>query len=179
MNTKMTTSPVFGITGWKNAGKTTMTEKLVRELTQRGWRVSTIKHAHHDFDIDVEGTDSWRHRKAGAGEVAVVSSRRFAIIHENMDEAEPCLDDILARLSPADLVLVEGYKQGTHPKLEVIRQASQKQAPIYETNETIIALASDLSASDLKQSGHLPLFQLNDITSVADFIERFCGLKKS
>lgn len=178
MSNQSFASPVFGITGWKNSGKTTMTARLVSELTHRGWRVSTIKHAHHDFDIDVEGTDSWRHRKAGAAEVAVVSSRRLAIIHENTDEAEPSLDDILARLSPADLVLIEGYKQGSHPKLEVIRQASQTQPPIYEANKSIVALASDLSPANLKGAGHLPLFHPDDIPLVADYIERFCNLKK-
>ncbi|MFK4823905.1 molybdopterin-guanine dinucleotide biosynthesis protein B [Paenochrobactrum sp. BZR 588] len=170
-------TPVFGITGWKNAGKTTMTERLVIELTRRGWRVSTIKHAHHDFDIDIEGTDSWRHRKAGAGEVAVVSAKRFAIIHENNNGPEPSLDDILARLSPTDLVLVEGYKQGSHPKLEVIRHESQNRMPIYHDNKTVIALASDIDASKFENKATRSFFSIDDITAIADFIEAFCGLK--
>src|SRR5690606_10005679 len=101
------TQKLFGIIGWKNSGKTTMTERLVRNLTGRGYRIATVKHAHHDFDIDQEGKDSWRHRKAGAAEVAVVSAKRYAIIHENGNEPEPPLTDILARLSPCDLVLIE------------------------------------------------------------------------
>lgn len=170
-------TPVFGITGWKNAGKTTMTERLVRELTHRGWRVSTIKHAHHDFDIDIEGTDSWRHRKAGAKEVAVISAKRFAIIHENNNEPEPLLEDILNQLAPADLILVEGYKQGSHPKLEVIRKENQNRIPIYEDNETIVALASDIEVSRFKSNAKLSFFSINNIIAIADFIESFCNLR--
>lgn len=168
---------VFGITGWKNSGKTTMTERLVTELTNRGWRIATIKHAHHDFDIDIEGTDSWRHRKAGAAEVAVVSSRRFAIIHENNDEAEPPMEEILQRLAPADLVLVEGYKQGDHLKLEVIRHENQKHAPVYHENETIVAVATDIKQSELKNINEMKFFDINDTKAIADFIEIFCNLK--
>ncbi|MGU3574940.1 molybdopterin-guanine dinucleotide biosynthesis protein B [Brucellaceae bacterium C25G] len=175
---KLTSKPaVFGITGWKNSGKTTMTERLVRELTNRGWRIATIKHAHHDFDIDIEGTDSWRHRKAGASEVAVVSSRRFAIIHENNEEAEPSMAEILQRLEPADLVLVEGYKQGDHPKLEVIRRENQKHAPVYQENDTIVALATDIIRSDLKNADKMKFFDINDTKAITDFIEVFCSLK--
>ena len=102
------TQRVFGITGWKNSGKTTLTERLVREFVARGRKISTVKHAHHGFDIDREGTDSFRHREAGAGEVAIVSGRRWALMHELADEEEPALGDILARLAPCDIVLVEG-----------------------------------------------------------------------
>ena len=104
---------VIGVAGFKNAGKTTLVEKLVTELTARGHRISTVKHAHHSFDIDHEGRDSFRHRKAGAGEVAVVSRHRWAIIHELRDEVEPTLDEILSKLAPCDLVIVEGYKRDT------------------------------------------------------------------
>ena len=110
---------IIGVAGFKNAGKTTLVEKLVVDLTGRGFRVSTVKHAHHSFDIDHEGRDSFRHRKAGATEVAVVSSGRWAIIHELRDEAEPSLDDILRKLEPCDLVIVEGYKRDGHDKIEV------------------------------------------------------------
>jgi molybdopterin-guanine dinucleotide biosynthesis adapter protein len=110
---------VIGVAGFKNAGKTTLVEKLVVELTGRGWRVSTVKHAHHSFDIDHEGRDSFRHRKAGASEVAVVSRHRWAIIHESRAEEEPPLADILAKLAPCDLVIVEGYKRDFHDKIEV------------------------------------------------------------
>lgn len=107
---------LFGITGWKNSGKTTLTERLVQELTRRGYQISTVKHAHHNFDIDHVGKDSWRHRKAGAAEVAVVSSARYAIMHENLGEAEPSLEAIVGKLAPCDLVLIEGYKRRSHKK---------------------------------------------------------------
>ena len=109
-------NPVFGITGWKNAGKTTLTERLVAEFVRRGWKVATVKHAHHAADIDHPGTDSFRHRAAGATEVALVTAGRFAIVRE---QEEPSLGEVLARLAPADLVLVEGFKTAPHPKIEV------------------------------------------------------------
>lgn len=110
---------VMGICGFKNSGKTTLVEKLVAELTAQGYRVSTVKHAHHDFDIDHEGRNSFRHRKAGAAEVAVVSQLRMAILSEFRGAPPPPLDEVLARLQPCDLVLVEGYKRDAHDKIEV------------------------------------------------------------
>src|SRR5690349_7814078 len=110
---------VIGVAGFKNAGKTTLVERLVRALTGLGIRVSTVKHAHHSFDIDHEGRDSFRHRAAGASEVAVISASRWAIIHELRDEAEPPLAEILAKLDPCDLVIIEGYKRDHHDKIEV------------------------------------------------------------
>ena len=107
---------MFGVTGWKNAGKTTLVERLVAEFVRRGWRVATIKHAHHDVDIDQPGRDSFRHRAAGATEVAVVGGHRYAIMRE---QEEPTLAEVLARLAPADLVLIEGFKRERHPKIEV------------------------------------------------------------
>ena len=104
------TQKVFGISGWKNSGKTGLAVRIVTELTARGYRVSTIKHAHHDFDIDKVGADSWRHRNAGAHEVTIVSGTRFAIMHELRGAPEPSFEDILARIAPCDLVLIEGYK---------------------------------------------------------------------
>ena len=118
---------VFGITGWKNSGKTTLTERLVAEFTRRGFRVSTVKHAHHDFDIDREGADSYRHRLAGAAEVAIVSGRRWALMHELRGEDEPKLDEILARLAPCDLVLVEGYKREVAPQDRDAKAGRQRQ----------------------------------------------------
>ncbi len=112
---------VIGITGWKNSGKTTLTERLVAEFSRRGLKVATVKHAHHEFDVDQPGTDSFRHRKAGAAEVAIVSSRRWVLMHELLEEDEPALADILARLSPCDIVLIEGYKREPHPKIECRR----------------------------------------------------------
>ncbi|MBL6613758.1 MAG: molybdopterin-guanine dinucleotide biosynthesis protein B, partial [Reyranella sp.] len=107
---------VIGVTGWKNAGKTTLVERLVAELVRRGLRVNTVKHAHHSVDVDQPGRDSWRHRQAGATEVAVVGGHRYAIMRE---QEEPTLAEVLARLSPADVVVIEGYKREPHPKIEV------------------------------------------------------------
>ena len=107
---------VFGVTGWKNAGKTTLVERLVAEFVRRGWRVATIKHAHHDVDVDQPGRDSFRHRAAGATEVAVVGGHRYAIMRE---QEEPTLAEVLARMAPADLILIEGFKRERHPKIEV------------------------------------------------------------
>lgn len=159
-------TPVFGIAGWKNSGKTTLTERLVAELSGRGLAVATVKHAHHSFDIDKEGTDSHRHRKAGAREVAIVSRTRWALMHELANEEEPRLDDILARLSPADLVLVEGYKREAHPKIEVRRLRAKSREPLATTDPHIVAVAADHETD----AGGLPLFNLDDIARIADFI---------
>jgi len=166
---------VFGITGWKNNGKTTMTVNLVRELTKRGYKLATVKHAHHEFDIDKEGTDSWRHRKAGAGEVAIVSSRRWAIIHEmGVSEDELPLDAILSKLSPCDLVLVEGYKSESHAKLEVRRKEGKAGEDLSAIDPNIVAIASDVPPS----ASNLPIFGIDDIAKIADFIEHYMGLKE-
>jgi molybdopterin-guanine dinucleotide biosynthesis protein B len=163
---------VFGITGWKNSGKTTLTEKLVTALTARSRRVSTVKHAHHDFDIDKEGADSFRHRQAGAVEVAIVSGRRWALMHELRNEQEPSLDTILARLGDTDIVLVEGYKREAHKKIEARRLGSKDNAPLSPNDPNIVAVASDHA-----QPGEmLPVFDLDDIEAIADFIERITGL---
>jgi molybdopterin-guanine dinucleotide biosynthesis adapter protein len=163
---------VFGITGWKNSGKTGLTERLVTELTRRGWKVSTVKHAHHDFDIDKEGTDSFRHRKAGASEVAIVSGRRWALMHELRGEDEPALDEVLARLAPCDLVLVEGYKREGHKKIETRRTDAKDIAPLSAGDPTIMAIAADHAVGD----NTLPVFDLDDVASIADFIETTVGL---
>jgi molybdopterin-guanine dinucleotide biosynthesis protein B len=159
-------TPVFGITGWKNSGKTTLTERLVAELTGRGLAVATVKHAHHDFDIDKEGTDSFRHRKAGAREVAIVSGRRWALMHELSGEGEPRLADIVARLSPVDLVLVEGYKREGHPKVEARRLQSKNREPLAASDPHIVALAADHAIEERA----LPVFDLDDVPAIADFI---------
>lgn len=169
------TQRVFGITGWKNSGKTTLTERLVRELTSRGWNVSTIKHAHHEFDIDKEGTDSFRHREAGAREVAVVSARRWALMHELREEQEPRLEDILARLAPCDLVLIEGYKREPHKKIEARRLDARDRTPLSRSDPNIVAVAADHP-----QAGEeLPVFDLDDVDAIADFIEEAAGLRRS
>jgi molybdopterin-guanine dinucleotide biosynthesis protein B len=151
---------VFGVTGWKNAGKTTLTERLVAEFVRRGWRVSTIKHAHHAVDIDRPGTDSFRHRAAGATEVALVGGQRYAIMRE---EADPPLSAVLARLAPADLVLIEGYKREGHPKIEV----RAGDVPSLAANDpAIVAIAADTRPVDAA----LPWFRRDDIAAIADFI---------
>ena len=166
------TRRVFGITGWKNSGKTTLTERLVTELTRLGWTVGTVKHAHHDFDIDKEGTDSFRHRTAGASEVAIVSDRRWALMHELRGDAEPSLEAILARMSPCDIILVEGYKRGTHKKIEARRIEAKDRAPLSAADPNIVAIAADHPVS----SESVPVFALDDIAAIASFIEKTAGL---
>ncbi|MDP2329646.1 MAG: molybdopterin-guanine dinucleotide biosynthesis protein B [Reyranella sp.] len=153
---------VFGVTGWKNAGKTTLVERLVAEFVRRGWRVSTIKHAHHDVDIDQPGRDSFRHRAAGASEVAVVGGRRYAIMRE---EADPALADVLARLAPVDLVLIEGYTREAHAKIEVRAGDAPSLA---DADPGIVAIAADAAPPE----AHLPWFKRDDIAAIADFIAK-------
>ena len=158
---------VIGVAGFKNAGKTTLVEKLVGELTRRGHRISTVKHAHHSFDIDHEGRDSFRHRKAGASEVAVVSRHRWAIIHELGSEAEPALEEMLAKLSPCDLVIVEGYKRDSHDKIEV-RNIGLDHPRLAGDDPTIIAIAANGAIADAP----VPLFDRDDVSALAVFIEQ-------
>lgn len=161
---------VLGVTGWKNSGKTTLVERLVAEMVRRGYRISTVKHAHHEFDIDKPGTDSFRHRQAGAREVAIVSSRRWALMHELAEEAEPPLEAVLARLAPCDLVIVEGYKRENHPKIEVRRLDARERTPLRASDPTIVAVAADHALPDEA----LPVFDIDDIAAIADFAERYC-----
>jgi len=163
--------PVIGIAGWKNSGKTTLTERLVAQLTARGYKVSTIKRAHHDADIDHNGTDSWRHRQAGASEVLLVTPRRWAVMHELRETDEPPLEDLLARLSPCDLVLVEGYKYGSHPKVEVRRRDARDSTPLPAT-ANVIAIAADHPVDDADK----PVFDLDDVLALTDFLVTVAGL---
>jgi molybdopterin-guanine dinucleotide biosynthesis protein B len=133
---------VLGLAGWSGSGKTTLMTRLLPLLVARGLRVATLKHAHHDFDVDVPGKDSHEHRRAGASEVIVSSARRWAQVHELRDEPEPSLADLLQRVSPCDLILVEGFKRDLHPKLEVYRPAVGK-PPLFPTDPGIVAVASD------------------------------------
>src|ERR1700691_1380973 len=133
---------IIGLAGWSGSGKTTLVTSVIPVLVGRGLKVATVKHAHHEFDIDQPGKDSWQHRQAGASEVAIVSSRRWAIVHELGEEAEPPLGDVLAKLSPVDLVIVEGFKRHSHPKLEVYRAAVGKPL-LYPEDDCIVAIASD------------------------------------
>mgnify|MGYP000038062765 CR=1 FL=1 len=156
---------VLGIAGWSGSGKTTLITRLIPVLVGRGLRVSTVKHAHHRFDIDTPGKDTWRHREAGATEVLVASDRRVALMRELRDETEPGLDALLQRLAPVDLVLVEGYKSGNHPKIEVHRAATGK-PPLYPDDPTVLAVVSDAVTS---ATAGRPVFALDAIEAIADF----------
>ncbi|MCF7748679.1 molybdopterin-guanine dinucleotide biosynthesis protein B [Sulfitobacter sp. M39] len=161
---------VYGVVGWKNAGKTGLMERLVTEITGRGFSVSTVKHAHHSFDVDHPGKDSYRHRVAGAREVLLASRNRFALMHELQGEDEPTLDALLAKLAPVDLVLVEGYKRDGHAKVEAHR-AETGNALIAPEDPTIKAIASDTPMTLDR-----PVFDLNDTSAIADFILAEVGL---
>lgn len=162
---------VFGVTGFKNSGKTTMVERLVAEFTARGLAVSTVKHAHHTFDIDHKGRDSWRHRHAGAREVAVVSRNQQAFIRDTRGGEEPALEDILARFSPCDLIIVEGYKRDSHPKIEMINVALDHER-LVDDDATIIAIAANGPVADAPA----PVFDRDDIGAIADFVARYLEL---
>ncbi len=155
---------LYGVTGWKNAGKTGLMERLVTEITSRGFTVSTVKHAHHTFDVDHPGKDSHRHRIAGATEVLLASRNRFALMHELRDEDEPTLDTLLSKLMPVDLVLVEGYKRDGHPKIEAHRAETGNDL-IAPGDPTIRAVASDTPMALDR-----PVFDLNDTKAIADFV---------
>jgi molybdopterin-guanine dinucleotide biosynthesis adapter protein len=156
---------ILGITGWSGAGKTTLIRRLIPRLVEDGFSVSTLKHAHHQFDVDQPGKDSWEHRQAGARQVLVASQNRWALMSELRGAPEPSLAELLARLDPVDLVLVEGYKRDTHPKLEVWRAANGKD-PIFPDDPTVIALATDAAPP----GAALPILNLDDITAIASFV---------
>ncbi len=165
---------VIGFAGWKNSGKTTLVEGLLRVLTARGLRVSTVKHAHHSFDIDQPGKDSYRHRAAGATEVVVASHKRWALIHELSRPAEPNLDDILARMSEVDLVLVEGFKDFPIDKIEVFRHGNGKTL-LATDDRHVIAIAADGPIAEAK----VPVLSLDDVEAISEFITQHCGLVKA
>jgi len=162
---------VFGFAGYSGSGKTTLIEQLIPRFVMRGLRVSLIKHAHHTFDIDQPGKDSYRHRQAGAGEILLTSSNRWVLMHELRGESEPALRDQLRLLSPCDLVLVEGYKSADIPKIEVHRPSTGN-ALLHPGDPNILAVASDgpLTAS-------IPVLDLNDVDAVAEFVLRQRGLQ--
>ena len=162
---------VFGVTGWKNSGKTGLVERLVGEFISRGLSVSTVKHAHHTFDVDHPGRDSYRHRAAGAKEVLLVSKNRWAIMHELRDEEEPELSKILKKVEKVDLVIIEGFKRDRHPKIEAFRQETRTRV-IAREDESIVAVAADTPLTDLK----IPVFDLNNTSEIADFISGFLDL---
>jgi molybdopterin-guanine dinucleotide biosynthesis protein B len=167
---------VLGVTGWSGAGKTTLLTKLIPNLTGRGLKVSTIKHAHHTFDVDKPGKDSHRHREAGATEVLIGSAARWALMHENRDEAEPGLEALLAHMTPVDLILVEGFKAEGHKKLEVHRQGLDKPL-LCRDDGSFIALAANYrpDGPDLA----VPLLDLDDVAAIGDFVVEFCRTRRS
>ena len=157
---------VLGLAGWSGSGKTTLLVRLIPFLVQRGLRIATLKHAHHEFDVDTPGKDSWEHRKAGASEVIVASSTRWVQMHELGDEPEPSLATLLRKVSPCDLVLVEGFKRERHPKLEIHRAALGKPV-FYPADPAVIAVATDSPLT----APHPPRVDLNDIAAVADLVQ--------
>jgi molybdopterin-guanine dinucleotide biosynthesis protein MobB len=161
---------IYGVVGWKNAGKTGLMERLVTDITKRGFSVSTVKHAHHSFDVDHAGKDSFRHREAGATQVLLASRNRIALMHELRDTAEPPLDELLGQLAPVDLVLVEGYKRDAHPKIEAHRAVTGNPL-IAPDDPTIRAIASDTIVTSDRV-----MFDLDDTTAIADFILSEVGL---
>jgi len=161
----MKTMRVIGLAGWSGAGKTTLVTRVIPVLVARGLRVSTVKHAHHGFDVDIPGKDSHAHRQAGASEVFVSSARRWAHIHELRGEAEPSLKEIFPRMTPADLVIVEGFKREPHPKLEVYRAEIGKPL-LHPDDDWIVALASDGPVP----GSRVPVIPLDDIDKIADVL---------
>ena len=155
---------IFGFAGWSGAGKTTLLRRLIPVLVGSGLRVSTLKHAHHGFDVDQPGKDSWEHRQAGATEVLVGSAARWALMHELRGAPEPSLPELLARLSPVDLVLVEGFKREGHRKIEVHRAANGKPL-LHPEDPSIVAIASDVHGA----SG-IPHVHLDDIDGIAALV---------
>ena len=156
---------VFGLAGWSASGKTTLLTALIPELVSRGITVSTLKHAHHAFDVDQPGKDSWRHRQAGAREVMISSQNRWALMHELRGAAEPTFEELVRRMSPVDLLLVEGFKHHPHPKMEVYRPSLGKPL-LHPEDPLVVAIASDEVLPELS----LPWLPLSDISAVATFI---------
>ncbi|KAB2915299.1 MAG: molybdopterin-guanine dinucleotide biosynthesis protein B [Hyphomicrobiaceae bacterium] len=165
-------TPVIGIAGWKNSGKTTLVAGLISEFSARGLKVATVKHAHHNFQIDDAETDSARHRRSGAGEVAIVSRNRWAIVRELKGAPEPDLAEVISWLDPCDLVIVEGYKRAPIPKIEVRRDMSASQEKLADKDPTVIAIAADHSA----EGRGIPVFALDDVAGIADFIAAKLGV---
>lgn len=156
---------LIGLAGWSGAGKTTLAAKLLPALIARGLKVSTVKHAHHSFDVDQPGKDSYVHRMAGASEVLVSSANRWALMHENRGDAEPPLAELLAKLARVDLVLVEGFKRDPHPKIEVHRAANGKPL-LYPDDPAIRAIAADIPLP----RAPLPVIDLDDVARIADAV---------
>lgn len=162
---------VMGIVGWSGSGKTSLLVELLPLLCASGLKVSTMKHAHHRFDVDTPGKDSFRHREAGASEVMVVTSSRWILMHESRQEPEPPIESLIQRMTPVDLLLIEGFKTHPHPKLEIHRQDEGKPL-LCQDDADIVAVASDRPLSGLP----VPRLDLNDPPAIADWILAFTGL---
>jgi molybdopterin-guanine dinucleotide biosynthesis adapter protein len=162
---------VIGLAGWSGAGKTTLMVRLVPELVRRGLTVSTMKHAHHGFDVDQPGKDSYRHREAGATEVLVASERRWALLHENRNETEATAAELMRLMTPVDLLIVEGFKREAHDKLEIHRRETGNPL-LYPQDRHIVAVLSDEPLPGCP----LPVIGIDDVGAIADFIIAHCGL---
>jgi molybdopterin-guanine dinucleotide biosynthesis protein B len=158
---------VIGLAGWSGAGKTTLLSRVIPYLREQGLRISVIKHAHHDFDIDVPGKDSWVHRQSGAEEVLVSSANRWALMHELRGAAEPSLPELLRKMSSVDLVVIEGFKSGPHRKIEVHRKANGK-PPLFAGDPAIAGIATDAAVETT-----LPVAHLDDIPAVAAMMQKY------
>lgn len=167
-----TLPPLIGIAGWKNSGKTTLAVRLIGEFTARGYRVSSIKHAHHAFQIDDGETDSARHRRAGSSQVAIVSAERWALVTELREAPEPDFADVVAKLEPCDLVVVEGYKSAAIPKIEARRVGSREKRLLSREDPNVIAVAADHPVD----GEQIPVFALDDIAGIADFVASYLKL---
>jgi len=163
---------IFGLAGWSGSGKTTLMVRLLPELVRRGLAVSTVKHAHHDFEIDRPGKDSFEHREAGATEVMITGGKRWALMHEIREKAEPSVADLMRHMTPVDLLMIEGFKNDDHPKLEVFRAATGKPL-LCRQDPRIVAVASDAALEGLE----IPQLDLNDAPAIAGFIIEYCGLQ--
>lgn len=162
---------IFGLAGWSGSGKTSLMVRLIPVLTGRGITLSTMKHAHHTFEMDREGKDSYEHRMAGATEVLITSARRWALLHELRERPEPSMAEMIARMTPVDLLLIEGFKREEHDKIEVHRPAVGKPL-LHAEDPRVVAVASDQPLDDVP----LPVIDLNDTDAVADFVVAHCGL---
>jgi molybdopterin-guanine dinucleotide biosynthesis protein B len=168
--------PLFGITGWKNSGKTTLAAALIHELTQRGYAVSAVKHAHESFDIDHPGRDSYRLREGGARSVVLSSPQRWVVMHELRGEPEAGFRDLVAQAGPCDLIVVEGFKSEMFPKLEIRRDGATSRKPLAREVPDVVAVASDHPG---RETESLPVFHINDVVGIAAFIIAYLKLASS
>lgn len=164
---------IFGVAGWKNSGKTTLVTRLIEEFTRRGLNVGAVKHAHHNFDVDHEGRDTYKMREAGARQVAISSPTRWAVMHELDGGTEPSFEELVSHMAPCDLIIVEGYKTEAFPKIEARSVRSQKSSALADEDPNIVAIAADKPVEGAK----LPVFDIDDIGEIADFISQHVALE--